>query len=198
MSKRAFAALLGALAVAAAAAPARAQLPAITPFSFEARAGLAAPSGDLADLASAGWTLSGSATYHALPFIGVYVGYTRSQFGADDDVADVAGEGHYTDQGLDAGLRVGIPTPLIPIDPWIRGGIVLHKLSADDFDDPDFDTETDTGTGFEVGAGLGFGLGPLSLTPGVSYVSYDADFEDGGPEVTVSYLKVEIGGRIRL
>ncbi|HEX8694066.1 MAG TPA: outer membrane beta-barrel protein [Longimicrobium sp.] len=192
MSKRAFAALLGALAVAAAAAPARAQLPHITPFSFEARAAAAFPTGDLEDAgASAGWVLSGSATFHAIPLIGVYAGYSYGQFGVED-VDDV----HFTEQGFDAGLRLAIPTPLIPIDPWIRGGLVFHKLSLDS-DDPDVGGETDTGLGFEVGAGLGFGLGPISLNPGVSFVQYDAEDEDD-VEATVSYFKLEIGGRIRL
>jgi outer membrane protein with beta-barrel domain len=196
MSKQAFAALLGALSVAAAAAPVRAQLPAITPFSFEARAAVAFPTGELADddqgNASTGWVLSGSATYHAIPMIGIYAGYSYGQFGLDE-VDDI----HYTEQGFDAGLRLAVPTPLIPIDPWIRGGLVFHKLSLDGSDDPDIGGETDTGLGFEVGAGLGFGLGPISLNPGVSFVRYDAETEDDD-EITISYFKVEIGGRIRL
>lgn len=200
MSRRAFAAVLGALAVAAAAAPARAQLPAITPFSFEVRGGLAVPTGELNDsaLATPGFTIGGSATYHAFPMVGLYVGYTFSRFGVEDEVSELFGDGHFTDQGLDAGVRVAIPTPLIPIDPWIRGGIVYHRLSLGGFDDPDFEGETDTSLGFEVGGGLGFGLGPFSLTPGVSFVRYNVDDDDTGSDATISYVKVDIGARIRL
>ena len=165
--------------VALLAGPARAQIPHITPFSFEARAGVALPQGDFNNAANPGFTVGGSVTYHAIPVIGIYGGYSYAQFDAEGS------SGEFKDSGFDAGVRVGIPTPLIPIDPWIKGGVVVHNLEVSGTA-----TSIDDGwsTGVEVGAGLGFGFGPLSLTPGVSWVHHG----------DVSYVRGDVGVRIRL
>ena len=47
-----------------------------------------------------------------------------------------------------------------------------------------------------VGAGLGFGFGPLSITPGVTYVSYKVDDGISATDMTASMVKAEIGVRI--
>jgi hypothetical protein len=191
--KRSIPLLAGALAAVAIATPARAQLPSITPFSFEARAGVALPTGDLADVANTGYTLSGSATYHFIPMVGIYGGYTYSRFEVEGDE-----ETGYdlVDSGFDLGARLAIPTPLIPIDPWIKGGLVFHNVSAEG-EDIEADDDSDSELGFQVGAGLGFGIGPVSLTPGVSFISYKVDNEDDD-DVTLSYWEASIGVRIRL
>jgi hypothetical protein len=170
------------------AGPAAAQIPHITPFAFEARAGVAVPTGDLGDAAKNGFAVGGSITYHALPLVGLYAGASHAQFSAE------AVDGDYKDTGFELGARLGIPTPLIPIDPWIKGGAAFRRLELDIPSTGDsFD---EWGLGFEVGAGLGFGFGPVSITPGVSYVSYQVD--DDGDDRTVSYVKADIGVRIRL
>ncbi len=192
--KRSLPLLAGALAAVALAAPARAQLPSITPFSFEARAGVALPTGDLGDVANTGYTLSGSATYHFIPMVGIYAGYTHSRFEVEGD--DEAGY-DLVDSGFDLGARLAIPTPLIPIDPWIKGGLVFHKISAEGEDIDEDDDDSDRELGFQVGAGLGFGIGPVSLTPGVSLISYKVGGE-GDDDVTLSYWEASIGVRIRL
>jgi hypothetical protein len=191
--KRSLPLLAGALAAVALAAPARAQLPSFTPFSFEARAGVAMPTGDLADVANTGYTLSGSATYHFIPMVGIYGGYTHSRFEVEGDE-----ESGYdlVDSGFDLGARLAIPTPLIPIDPWIKGGLVFHKVSIEG-DEIEEDDDSDSEMGFQVGAGLGFGIGPVSLTPGVSFISYKLDNEDDD-DPTLSYWEANIGVRIRL
>lgn len=173
-------------AAALLAGPAAAQIPHFTPFGFEGRAGLALPTGDLGDAAKTGYSLGGSVTYHALPIVGFYAGASMAKMGAEDT-------GNYTDSGFELGARVGIPTPLIPIDPWIKGGVAFHRLELTDAGVDNFD---DWGTGFEVGAGLGFGFGPLSITPGVTYLSYKVD--TGGSDGTASLVKAELGVRIRL
>jgi len=177
------AALAGAVLLAG---PAAAQIPHITPFAFEGRAGLALPTGDLGDLAKNGWVVGGSITYHAVPLVGLYAGASHAQMSSEI-------EGNYEDSGFELGARVGIPTPLIPIDPWIRGGVAVHRLALTGAGTDTFD---DWGTGYEVGAGLGFGFGPISITPGVGYVSYRVN--DDGDDATVSYVKAELGVRIRL
>jgi opacity protein-like surface antigen len=181
---------VGAAALAAAllAGPAAAQIPHFTPFAFEGRAGLALPTGDLGDAAKNGYSLGGSITYHAFPVVGFYAGASMAKMSAEED------DGDYTDSGFELGARIGIPTPLIPIDPWIKGGVAFHRLeltnTTDDFDD--------WGTGYEVGAGLGFGFGPLSITPGVTYVSYKVNDGSSATDATVSLVKAELGVRIRL
>jgi len=182
--------LSGAAALAALALlarPAAAQIPHITPFAFEGRAGIAAPTGDLGDVAKNGWILSGNITYQAFPVVGFYAGASHAQMSSE-------GTGDYKDTGFEVGARIGIPTPLIPIDPWIKGGAVFHNLTLSDAGTDTFD---DWGTGYEVGAGLGFGFGPVSVTPGVGYVSYKVD-DGGATDATISYVKAELGVRIRI
>lgn len=188
--KKTLAALAAMAATAVLAGTAAAQIPAITPFSFEARAGVAMPTGDLSDRdADPGVSLGASATFHFMPMLGVYAGYSRATFGGE-------GEGEYTDQGADLGLRLAVPTPLIPIDPWIKAGVTFHTLEASGFTLPTNNFDGDGSLGYEVGAGLGFGFGPLSLTPGVSWVNYD--FDGGSGDERASFIRVDIGARVRL
>lgn len=183
------AASAAALAAAALlAGPAAAQIPHITPFAFEGRAGIAVPTGDLGDLAGNGFTVGGNITYHAFPVVGFYAGASHAQFSVDD------GDGDFKDMGFELGARIGIPTPLIPIDPYVKAGAVFHRLELSGNGAADFD---DWGTGYEVGAGLGFGFGPVSVTPGASYVSYKVD-NGGATDITASHVKVDIGVRIRI
>lgn len=177
------------LAAALLAGPAAAQIPHFTPFAFEARAGVAVPMGDLGDVAGNGFSVGGSITYHALPIVGFYAGASHATFSADDS------DGDYKDSGFELGARIGIPTPLIPIDPWIKAGAVFHRLELSGSGGEDFG---DWGTGYEVGAGLGFGFGPLSITPGVTYVSYKVDDGSSAVDATASHVKAEIGVRVRI
>ncbi len=193
----------GALALAGAAAfaaPAGAQLlPNFTPFSVEARAGIAFPSGDLGEAAESGLSLGGAVTFH-LPFIGIYAGYSRAEFTANEIVQRDQGDGTYTDQGFEAGVRLGIPTPMVPIDPWIKGGLVYHNIEGSGFEaGSDDNFKGDKGWGFEVGAGLGFGVGPkISVVPGVTYTSYTFEADSEGDDVEVNFIKAEIGVRVRI
>lgn len=181
--------MLAAAAVMIAASPARAQLPHITPFSFEARGGGALPTGDFNDVADPGPTLEGSVTFHAFPFVGLYGAYRWTKFGGE-------GDGEFTETGPGVGVRVDIPTPLIPIDPWIRAGAAFRKIEGEGFTNPALNFESDTQVGIEVGAGIGFGFGPVSLTPSVAYVTYEPD---GAPaDFDVSYWRADVGLRIRL
>lgn len=180
----------GMLAVAAAAvlaAPARAQLPHRTPFAVEARAGIAIPTGDFNDVANTGYTLNGNVTAYVIPAVGIYGGYHYTRFGHD-------GGGHYDETGPELGVRVDIPTPGIPLDPYVRAGFVWNRLEltgagADDF--------SDSSTGIQLNAGIALTLGRVSLTPGFTFVSYgydDATLDDH----TASYIRADIGVRIRI
>ena len=191
---------LGLLFVAAAAAPAHAQLPNFTPFSLEVRGGLVFPTGDFGesedDVGSieSGYTWGANATYHFIPLVGIYGGYTRNQF-------DVEGleELDVIDEGFSAGVRLAVPTPLIPIDPYVKAGLVYNTLSFEfDGDDEEF-IDSDRSLGFEVGAGVGIGLGPkLSVTPAVTYTRYEPQYDGEGDDFKVEHLRVDVGLRIRI
>lgn len=174
--------LLAAAATVLLAGTARAQIPHFTPFSFEARGGVAVPTGSFNHAANPGLALNGSVTYHAIPLIGIYAAYDYVRFDQE------GGSGTYTDQGVDLGARLGIPTPLIPIDPYLKAGVVIHRLKLDG---ATTGNGSDNGTGVEVGAGLGFGFGPLSLTPGITYVHHSAAGR-------TSYVKADVGVRVRI
>ena len=171
------------------AGPAAAQIPKFTPFAFEARGGVAVPMGDFSDVAQPNFVVGGNITYHAIPLVGLYAGASLAQFSREAD------DGDYRDTGFEVGARLGIPTPLIPIDPWIKAGVVVHRLELTGTAAADFD---DWGTGWKVGAGLGFGFGPISITPGVSWVSYEYDDGAAAADRKATYVKADIGVRIRL
>jgi opacity protein-like surface antigen len=194
--------LLSLVAATAFAAPLAAQLPNVTPFSFEVRAGGAFPTGDFAEDdgddtggIETGYTVGANVTFHLMPMIGIYGGYTYNKFGVDgDDNTDVV------DQGFNAGVRLAIPTPLIPIDPYVKAGVVFNQLELSGTDGGvTASVESDRKLGFEVGAGIGLGLGPkLSFTPQVTYTKYNAEFDGIGVEQDVEHIRVDVGLRLRL
>lgn len=196
--------LLSLVAATAFAAPAHAQIPNITPFSVEVRGGFAFPTGDFGEsdgeaAVETGWSVGANATYHFMPMLGVYGGYTYTRFGVEGfDEVDLV------DQGLSAGVRVAIPTPLIPIDPYVKAGLVYNRIGFEfdeggDGGELDDAAESDQSLGFEVGAGIGISLGPkLSFTPQVTYTSYEPQFDGEGIDANVEHIRVDVGLRIRL
>jgi len=192
--------LLSLVAAAAFAAPVQAQLPNVTPFSFEVRGGLAFPRGEFAEedddlQVESGTTLGANVTFHFMPLLGIYGGYTYNRFGIEgaDDVDLV-------DQGLNAGVRVAVPTPLIPIDPYVKAGLVFNKVDlVGDTGGEDLVDSSDRSLGFEVGAGIGIGIGPkLSFTPQVTYTRYALKFDGESADLDVEHIRVDVGLRLRL
>lgn len=157
------------------AAPLAAQLP----LSLEARGGIALPA-EAFEGAEGGQAGEVSATWHAMPFAGIYGAYQSNRFAWDDAA------GHATDEGFAAGVRITLPALLVPIDPWIRGGVVVHQLKAET-------RVAESGFGYEVGAGLGFPLARgITLTPGVLWTRYrDGDL------LRVRHLRADVGLRMR-
>ena len=172
-----------ALACAAAPHPAAAQL---LPLALEARGGIALPMEEFGG-AQGGASAELSATWHALPFIGVYGAYQWNRFAWDGT------GGHATDSGIAAGVRVNIPTPLIPIDPWIRAGVVAHQLRAETLDE-------ESRRGYEVGGGLAFPLARgATLTPAVTWTRYrHGSGAADGELLQVHHLRADVGVRLRL
>jgi hypothetical protein len=179
------------LAVACAASsvctPLQAQLTGILPLSVEARGGIALPA-EAFEGVDGGVAGEVSATWHALPFVGIYGAYQRNRFGWDG----TGTPGHATDSGFAAGVRLAIPTPLIPIDPWIRAGVVAHQLEGEGLNER-------SKRGWEVGAGLGFPLARgVSLTPGVLWTRYQhGSGAADGELLRVRHLRADVGLRLR-
>lgn len=178
------------LAAAAALAGAAAFAPAAhAQLSIEARAGVAQPRDAFtADVpVDGGLATEVSVTVGALPFVSLYGAWQKVEFERDGSEGSVI-----TDEGWSGGLRVSVPTPFIPIDPWLRAGLLTHELEAGGLTGGG-----DRGLGVEVGGGLRFRLGRgVSVTPGVSWTRYGFDDDavaDG--KVNVEYLRVDVGAR---
>jgi hypothetical protein len=175
-----------ALALACTAAPPlAAQLTGVIPLSVEARGGIALPVDEFRN-ADGGPAGEISATWHALPLIGVYGAYQLNRFtwaSSGDEL---------TDRGFALGVRVAIPTPVIPIDPWIRAGIVAHQLDSETIDE-------ESQRGWEAGAGLAFPVARgVSLTPGVLWTRYrHGSGAADGELVRVRHLRADVGLRLR-
>lgn len=178
------------LAVAAALAGAAAFAPALhAQLAIEARGGIAQPrdafTGDVP--VDGGLSTEVSVTMGALPFLSLYGAWQKVRFDREGSEGSVI-----MDEGWAGGVRVSIPTPYVPIDPWIRAGLLTHELEAGGLTGGG-----DRGLGVEVGGGLRFPLGRgLALTPGVSWTRYGFDDDavaDG--KVNVEYLRVDVGAR---
>ncbi len=191
--------LLSLAAAAAFAAPVQAQLPNVTPFAFEVRGGLVFPTGEFGedeDLGSLepGTTLGANVTLHFIPVLGFYAGFTQNRFGVErlDELEAI-------DQGFSGGVRVAVPTPLIPIDPYLKAGMVYNQLGFEmDGEGADY-VDSDRSLGFEIGAGIGIGIGPkLSFTPQVTYTSYEPRFDGESDGFKVQHFRVDVGLRLRL
>lgn len=190
--------ILAALAAVSVATTANAQMGPTTPFSFNVNAGAALPTGDFGDLVSTGWTVSADGTFNITPMFGIYAGYSFSQFGVSDDFEDLVGEGDITEQGFDAGIKATFGGGTLPFTPFLRGGLIFHKIGGD-FEDEDVESEdSDSELGFEIGGGVTFPLGPrISVVPSASYLQWTPE-EDGDEGIDVSMVKVQIGLNIRI
>lgn len=195
--KKISAGLMAIAATAVFAGSASAQVPNVTPLAIEVRAGAALPQGDFGDVLKTGYMLGGNLSYNFLPSVGVYAGYSYSSFKPDSDGGG-EDEGSIVDSGFDAGVRVGVPTPMLPIDPYVRAGLIYHKL---EFDGDGGNISLDSELGFEGGVGLGFNVAPkIQLTPEVSYSRFSIDGDDLGTteDLNVDNLRLSVGVRVRI
>lgn len=170
----------------------------VLPLAVEVRGGAAFPTGDFGEGLETGYAAGGNVSFSFAPMLAVYGGYSLNGFGIDDEGTGQADGLEFRDRGFDAGIRASIPTLVLPVSPWVKGGLVYHQLELDGDGEG---ASTDSSLGFEVGGGFEFPLGPtVSVTPGVSYTKYSVDFEDDetGTEFDVSHVKADIGLRIRL
>lgn len=169
-----------ALALACAAAdPLAAQRTGTIPLSVEARGGIALPAGDFGDPAERGPRAAAGRLYGAYR-------WNRFPYGGTSIPE------HLTDSGFAVGVRVAVPTPLIPIGPWIRAGGVAHQLRGESLHE-------DSERGWEAGAGFAFPLARgLTLTPGVLWTRYPyGSGAADGQLLRVRHLRADVGVRPR-
>jgi opacity protein-like surface antigen len=187
------------LAAAALAGSAQAQAIPVSPFSVEVRGGLAFPTGDLDDIADNGITVGANGSYMFTPMLGLYAGFTYNAFSLLDEAEDAGVDGSINTYGFDAGVKAMFATPTLPVTPFLKGGLVYHKVELD-VDDLDLGEEGDSdfGLGFEVGGGVMVPLGPrLSFTPAVSYTSFKPKFDGEDTDESVTSFRVDVGLNIR-
>ena len=190
---------LVALAAVALAGSAQAQAIPVSPFSVEVRGGLAFPTGDLDDFADSGITVGANGTYMFTPMLGLYAGFTYNAFGLPEEADELDIDGSVNTYGLDAGLKAMFATPTLPVTPFLKGGLVYHKIEVE-IEDVDLgeELESDSGLGFEVGGGVMVPLGPrLSFTPAVSYTSFKPKFDGEDGDDNVTSFRVDVGLNIR-
>jgi opacity protein-like surface antigen len=181
----------------AAAANAQGTAPS-TPLSIEVRGGVAIPQGDLKDDGDAktGYTFGANATFQATPMFGVYAGWSRNSFGIEDTE-----DASFVDQGFDAGVKVSFAGGSMPVSPFVRGGVVFHKLSLQGEDEGvEVEIESDNAIGFDVGAGVSIPLGQrMSVTPALSYSKFNtADDDEVFEDVAIGGIRLDIGLNFRI
>jgi opacity protein-like surface antigen len=191
-----------ALAAVALAGSAQAQAIPVSPFSVEVRGGLAFPTGDLDDVADSGITVGANGTYMFTPMLGLYAGFTYNAFGLPEEAEEFDVDGSINTYGFDAGIKAMFASPTMPVTPFVKGGLVYHKVELD-IEDLDLGDEDDSefGLGFEVGGGVMVPLGPrLSFTPAVSYTSFKPNFEgeeEDDETDSITSFRVDVGLNIR-
>ncbi|HET6765712.1 MAG TPA: outer membrane beta-barrel protein [Longimicrobiaceae bacterium] len=148
--KNAYAGILAALGLLAAAPAAHAQV--LLPVTAEVRLDAGIPTGDARHTLDTGVGFAGSLGLMLTPRFQVYGGYSRQQFGIKG-----AG-GHATDDGFDLGGKAYLGSGGGVANPYVQFGALFHNGD----------------TGLEGGVGWQYGLGgALALTPSVRYRSIE-------------------------
>jgi opacity protein-like surface antigen len=192
-------------ALFAAILPAAAQAQVANPFSLEVRGGAGVPTGEFGKELETGWSAAVNGSFRFTPSLGVYAGYSYTDFGMDVsgffDEFDVPVSGvdlSMVSSGFDAGVIAYIPGVSM-VEPWVRGGVILHqmqfKASAEGMSASE---KGDFALGFEVGGGVAVPITPrISITPGVTYRSYKPKFEGESSNEAMTDLGLDVGIRIR-
>jgi hypothetical protein len=191
------------LAAAAAVLATVQTAPAQTPVIVEARGGYTFPtngdwneSGYYQNGRGAGLTVTAMVTSQS----GVYAGWERFRFPADQELPGVDARSYSTDAGFRAGLASFIPLAAIPaVTPFTELGLVYNtfEISLTDADTVIM-IEADPSLGYEAGVGATIRVMPrLEVAPTFRYRQHKVEFEDGRSE-TVGYFALAVGLRLRL
>lgn len=135
-----------ALLLAAAAAPAAAQMTSGARFAISA--GATVPLGDFADAAKGGYVLGAQMQFPIGESFAVRVNGDWAHNTFSSDLADVAGDGHWTQ----AGLMANAVWPVQQTGIYLLGGLGFYSV---DSNAPGSDAESDLA--YNIGAGVGRG-----------------------------------------
>jgi hypothetical protein len=173
-------AVVSALALAAAAVPAEAQLP----FRLGVQAGASIPTGDMADGAKTGYHvgLLAEAKPMLLP-VGVRGDIIYNEFGLEDDeLGDIDVDFRLLNVNANAILEL----PGVGLRPYLLGGLGWYQgwfVSDDD------DTDKESAVGFNVGGGIRFGLSGFGAAVEAHYRTVNLDF-DGVGELETRFIPI--------
>lgn len=147
------------------------------------------PRGALAERWATGVGIGVRAGIQLPAHLTVYASYTGTQFDLDPFK-----DSHAIDSGLGAGVIRSLPIPPAGVEPWIAGGVLVHRLRIDGDSRP-----ADGGRlGLEVAAGLN--ARPASAfqpTLAIGYRRYEARIFREQRDL-VSYFHVMGGLKFRL
>lgn len=169
--------------------------------SVNVRVAAGVPSGDFTGRVSgieaeAGISVGAGARVPVTPLLAVYGGVQYTRFGCGE-CADVGIDDTATDVSAEVGGYVTLPYRVGRFAPWASAGLLAGRLQLSGGDS----IWSDIGLGWSVGAGVSAPLGNnLTLTPGVYYRTYSANFEfdadlfeSGSPERTVDVTHFSLG-----
>lgn len=150
---------------------------------FGVTAGLALPTGDLADPGEAGlgFTVGGQYSMPLQNALGLRFNVDYTRFGVD-----AAGfDGSYSNLGGMANLVYNLNTGT-GLKPYLFGGLGYGNFTADI---DGFGSNSEAGLAFNIGAGYNFQMSGRNLFAEIRYVSQDVDGDN------VTYLPIVIGLR---
>lgn len=191
------------LAAAAALISTTQTVAAQTPVIVEARGGYTFPtngdwneSGYYQNGSGAGLTVTAIVTSQS----GVYVGWERFRFPADQELPGVDARSYSTDAGFRAGVAAFIPLAALPaVTPFTELGLVYNTFEVSLTDaDTVITIETDPSLGYEAGVGATVRvMSRLEVAPTFRFRQHKVEFEDGTSD-TVEYFALGVGLRVRL
>ena len=168
MKKTPFAALLAALALAASAGSASAQ---VLPLAVEPRIDAGIPVGDTGDVLRTGFGFGVNASLHLTPTFAVYGGWSRFELGFKDNL-NLENGADFEDDGWHLGGKVLLGTGGGVVMPYAQAAALFHEE-----------------TGFEAGGGLMYSVGGnLSVTPSATYRKIE----------NLEYVTLGVGLNLRL
>lgn len=190
-------AVLAALPLAAASAAAQG----ISPFTLEARGGVAVPVDDFASGVEAGYLVEATAKVSPLPFVTAYAGWTYASFSADSDGGVAGLATSLRDSGARVGGELSVPLAglMSGVAPYLHAGLLVNRaqirVSGDGTNT--LGVKSDWSKGFELGAGARITiLRRVAVAPEVRYRAYDPRFDEEpavGIADKLSYVVASLG-----
>lgn len=193
--------LAGTAALLAGAQTVSAQRP---PVAVEVRGAFALPSGgwNRDEVFENGRGVGATLTFMVAPRMGVYAGWERVQFPADEELLVVGGRADVTDAGFRAGLASFVPIAALPAaTPFTELGVIYNTFTLSSSDGSNSnEVEAERALGYEAGVGVVIHVAPpLAVTPILRYREYELEFGDSARGADkMQYFSLGVGLRLRM